>query len=90
MWCLIPAAYKFLFRARFTRVGSKGLPHSFISGDIDGVGLIPALYGVGKGDDMGLVVGEHLRQRDLELLVRWVVGPQAKDSAGQEVGRKTA
>ena len=59
--------------------------HSFISGDIDGVGLIPVLYGVGEGDDMGLVVGENLRQRDVELLVRWIVGPQGKDSAGQEV-----
>ena len=56
--------------------------HLFISGDIDGVGLLPVLYGVEEGDDMGLVVVEHFRQRDVELLVRLVIGPQGKDSPG--------
>ena len=33
---------------------------SLIPGDIDGVRLLPVPYGVGEGDDMSLVVGEHL------------------------------
>ena len=53
-------------------------PHSFISGDIDGVGLITVLYWIGEGDDMGFGVGEHFRQRILKLLVGWVVGTQGK------------
>ena len=65
-------------------------PHSFISGHIDRVGLLPVPYWVEKSDDMGLAIREYLRQRDVELLIRWVVGPQGKDSAGQEVRRKLA
>lgn len=57
-----------------------------VGGDVDGAGGVLVEEGVVEGDEVGFGLGEDGAEGGEEGLVGGVVGPEAEDAAGMEVG----